>query len=291
MTPLKPYWPGPILGGMKVAPRIARRHPMRRADERSRRHDEHDDDNELDANDDVVGARGFVDADDEQCRNGGDDRHRRDIHQRAGRVPGPLGRIIGKWRLGIGRGNGNADILEKAHDIARPADRDGGSAKRVFEDQVPADDPGDDFAHGGVGVGVGAAGNRHRRSHLRIAEAGKGAGKRAKDKGQRDRRAGISRRGMSGQHENAGTDDGPDAERHEVDGGERALERHAVMRGQRLHFRLRGFRLQSRNRFAHPDFRHHGDPSACKPAAASAACCRLATRSSEKCSIASLNRR
>ena len=47
---------------------------------------------------------------------------------------------------------------------------------------------------------------------------------------------------MAGEHENAGADDRADAERDQVDGGEAALERHAVMGGERLHLRLFGFR-------------------------------------------------
>ena len=48
-------------------------------------------------------------------------------------------------------------VVQQADDVARPADRDGGRAHGVFEDQVPADDPGDELAQRRIGVGVGAA--------------------------------------------------------------------------------------------------------------------------------------
>ena len=199
--------------------------------------------------------------------------------------------VVGERRCGEVRRNDDAEILEEAHHVARPADGHRGGAERIFEDQVPADDPGDEFAHRGVGVGVGAAGDRHRRGHFRIAETGESAGKRAEHERQGDRRSGIGGGGMSGQHENAGADDGADAERDQVDRRQAALERHAVVRGQRLHLRLRGLRLQRRDRLSRPNFAHGVNSPVYKPTAASAACCRLATRSIEKFSIASLNSR
>ena len=56
-------------------------------------------------------------------------------------------------------------------------------ADGVFEDQVPADDPGDELAHGCVSVGVGAARDRNHRRQLRITETGEGA-----DDGDQDQR-------------------------------------------------------------------------------------------------------
>src|ERR1700685_43489 len=55
---------------------------------------------------------------------------------------------------------------------------------------------------------------------------------------------------MSGQHENAGTDNVADAERYQGESRETALERHAVVRGQLLDFGRFGFGLQAGNRFA-----------------------------------------
>jgi hypothetical protein len=55
---------------------------------------------------------------------------------------------------------------------------------------------------------------------------------------------------------NAGADNGADAERHQIERRQGALERHAVMRRQRLHLGFFSFRQQYRKRFAHPDIRH-----------------------------------
>ena len=62
---------------------------------------------------------------------------------------------------------------------------------------------------------------------------------------------------MAGENENAGADDGADTERDNVDGGETALERHAVMRGQLLHVRIGHFGLQYGNRFADEELGHN----------------------------------
>ena len=296
MTPLKPNWPGPVLGGMNAPVRIARRHPMPGAHERRGGADEHQNNDELDGNDDAVDASRFMNADDQQRRNPA-------ITTMAGTLmiapvvcqTRSVG-VIGKRRAGNRRRNDDAEILEKAHDVARPADGDGDGAERVFENQVPADDPGDEFAHCRVGIRVGAAGDRDRGCHFGIAKTGKSAGKGAEDEGQRDRRAGIGRGRMSGQDENAGADNGADAERRQVERRQGALERQTAMRRQRLHLRLFGFGLQCRHRFARPDIRHasfcipvHKPGCRSKPPPPCRLC--LATRSIEKCSIASLNRR
>src|SRR5580700_9374488 len=69
---------------------------------------------------------------------------------------------------------------------------------------------------------------------------------------------------MSGQHENAGTDNVADAERHQGESRKTALERHAVVRGQLLDFGRFGFGLQAGNRFADKIIGHRdarGEPT------------------------------
>src|SRR6185369_4274783 len=44
----------------------------------------------------------------------------------------------------------------KRFEIIRPADRDSDVTDGVFNDQIPADDPCDEFAERRVGIGVGA---------------------------------------------------------------------------------------------------------------------------------------
>src|SRR5579871_3925645 len=66
------------------------------------------------------------------------------------------------------------------------ADADGHVADGVLEDEVPADDPGDEFAHGGVGVGVSAAGNGDHRGEFGVADGSKAADDRDEDEGKGD---------------------------------------------------------------------------------------------------------
>ena len=68
-----------------------------------------------------------------------------------------------------------AEFLDEGDKVAGPADGDGGGGEEVFEDEVPADDPGKELAHGGIGVGVGAAGDGDHGGELRVAEAGEKA--------------------------------------------------------------------------------------------------------------------
>ena len=60
--------------------------------------------------------------------------------------------------------------------ITGEADRYGHVADHVFKNQVPADDPGKDFAEGCVGVSVGAAGDGDHRGQFGVAQSGKAAG-------------------------------------------------------------------------------------------------------------------
>ena len=151
-------------------------------------------DRDLDDDDDVVDPGRFVDADDQKGRHRHDDEHGRNIEDGAGAAPDAGRRVIGKRRACELVGDRDAEVAEEADDVAGPADGDGGRADRVFEDQVPADDPGDELAQRRIGIGVGAAGNRDDGGHLRVAEAGKGAGKAAKHEGECDGRAGVGRR-------------------------------------------------------------------------------------------------
>ena len=272
----------------EIARRVCRGHPMRRAHERCGDGDEHQNNDELDGDDHHVGSRRLTHPDNEHRRDRHDYKHRWNIEDGAGRMPSVRCRIIGERSAVKSGRHDNAEILEKAHHVARPADRNRGGAEHIFEDQIPADDPGDEFAQGRVGISVGAAGNRHRRRHLRVAQSGEDAGDRAKHERERDCWSGVGGSRMSGQHKNTGPDDGADAERDEVDCRQRTRERHLAMRDQRLGLRLFRLRLQHSNGFASPNTRHR--PSY-KPAAASAAAWRLPTRSMEKFSIASLKSR
>ena len=119
----------------------------------------------------------------------------------------------------------NAELVHERGEVAGPADRDRRRAEQVLENQVPADDPGDELAQRRVAVRVRAAGDRNHRRELRVAEPANRQPKPGEDEREHDGRPRVLRRGRSRQHEDAGADDRADAQQGEVERAERALER------------------------------------------------------------------
>src|SRR5262249_39916487 len=152
-----------------------------------------------------------------------DDEHSRNVKDGARAAPDAGCRIIGKRRGRKLVRDRDAKVAQKTHDVARPADGDCRRAERIFEDQVPADDPGDEFAKGGIGKGVGAPGDWDGRRHLRIAKTRKRASNPAKYEREGNGGTGVGGCGMTGEHENARPDDATDAERNEAPSRKRAL--------------------------------------------------------------------
>ena len=111
---------------------------IRRVDEAPADHDHREHDRHLQDDDQVVDPGGFLDAPDQQTRENREDHHGRDVHDS---------------RHAIGRGLKRRVIPlvrylhphehQHAVRILAPRNGDGGRADRVFEDQVPADDPGE----------------------------------------------------------------------------------------------------------------------------------------------------
>ena len=60
-------------------------------------------------------------------------------------------------------GNRDAEARDERLEIIAPADGDSDIADGVFDDQVPSDDPGNQFAERGIGIGICAAGDRNHR--------------------------------------------------------------------------------------------------------------------------------
>ncbi len=196
---------------------------------------------ELDEDDGGVEVRRFLDA---NHKNGGDDEDgekgeqieaRRGVRQR--------GKVNSLARQGDGRNpamiqehpdraRGIADlrreidavILEEGDQGAAPTGGHGCGSEGILEDQVPADDPGEDFAQGCVSVGVGRAGDGNQRSEFGITQAGKGTGDAGKNVGDDDGRSGVTRRSRTGEDEDSGANDGTHAQHDEVDGAKDTLE-------------------------------------------------------------------
>ena len=72
-------------------------------------------------------------------------------------------------------GDAHAEPFEHTIGIFTPGGGDGCSGNGVFEDEVPTDNPGDEFAHGCVGICIGTAGDRNHGGEFRVTETGKGA--------------------------------------------------------------------------------------------------------------------
>ena len=225
--------------------------------------DEQQHDGDFHHDNDVVEVGGFLDADHQQRRDdeddddrgqiedGGDMRQgggvgpeRLDLLRQAGAEGRPAslhfqprsqrgGQVdqLGAARRGKLRRHDDAEVAQEGDDIARPANRDGDGADGVFEDQVPADDPGKQFAQGGVAVGVGAASHRNQRGELAVAERREDRGQAGQHERKHHRRAGVLRRDRSREHEDARADNGADAQGGEVHRAERPVE---ALVGQRF---------------------------------------------------------
>src|SRR5689334_16905714 len=100
--------------------------------------------------------------------------------------------------------------------MSAPPDGYRGRAKRVFQNQVPPDDPRNQLTQGCVGVGVGAPSNRNQRGKFRIAETGEAAGNAGQHEGNQNTGPRELRRSLSGDHEYPGANDGSNAERDQI---------------------------------------------------------------------------
>ena len=134
------------------------------------------------------------------------------------------GRAIGHDHRVVGPGSQRvrkspADAGQEAIGITGPTHGHGAGGDRVFEDQRPADHPGDDFAEHGIRVGVGGAGDRHHRGDLGVDQCGQRADGAGDDEAVHHARAGLFS-GDGSQHEDTGADDGADTEHHQLEPAE-----------------------------------------------------------------------
>src|SRR5437667_5447196 len=96
--------------------------------------------------------------------------------------------------------------------VRGPAVRDRGGSDCVFKDQIPADDPGEEFTEGRVRVRVSRAGDRHHRSKLCVTERGEYTSESRHHKREHQGGAGAIVRGYTRQDENARADNRADTE-------------------------------------------------------------------------------
>lgn len=86
--------------------------------------------------------------------------------------------LIATAFVGGGRapvGHVEAEPGEEGGEVAGDADGHHGHDGNVFQDQVPADEPADDFPEGHISVGVGGAGAGDHAGELRLGQ-GRGRG-------------------------------------------------------------------------------------------------------------------
>ncbi len=118
-----------------------------------------------------------------------------------------------------------AGVVQQRADVARPADGHHRRAERELQDQVPADDPGGQFAQGGVGEGVRGAGHRDGGGELGVAQRGERADDSGDDEREGDGGSRVVLGDGAGQYEDAGADDDADAEDGQVQCRQGFLER------------------------------------------------------------------
>src|SRR6202034_2568770 len=110
----------------------------------------------------------------------------------------------------------NVKLLQEAIKVTGPSGGNGGSAKGIFQAEVPADDPGHKLSQRGIAVGVCGYGDGDDVGKLRVAQSRKGARESCDDKAERHVRARSQGCGLSGERKDAGADDCSNAECNEV---------------------------------------------------------------------------
>lgn len=118
-------------------------------------------------------------------------------------------------------GDDQAGSAHQRLEVVGPTDGYRHVAHGVFDDQVPADHPGDQFAQRGVGIGVGRPRNGHQRGEFGVAQGHEGADHRRQHEGEHEPRAGsqpvyVSRRRRADGGEDARSDDGADAQQRDL---------------------------------------------------------------------------
>ena len=170
-------------------------------DEEQSGHDHQQHDGQLDRDEDEVDLRGDLDPD---ADDGGEDQH-------DGRGDQVVALAVGPAR------DRDPRLAHDVREVRRPAHRHRAGAQGQLQDQVPADDPGDELAQACVGERVGRTSHRHRARELRVAERRQRTREAREDERQRHRRPGLLTRRLAREHEDPGADDHPDPEDGQLD--------------------------------------------------------------------------
>ena len=92
--------------------------------------------------------------------------------------------------------------IQQLDEVIGPSRRHGAGAHGVFEREVPADDPGEDFAERRISIGVSAARERNHGRKLRIAQSCEGAAQAGENEREHQPWSGIVR-AQSGENEDS----------------------------------------------------------------------------------------
>jgi len=103
-----------------------------------------DDDCEFNDHNGIVEVGGFTNANDEESRHGQTNKDGREIEE--GSTLGPDTMVEDEGGGAKSGGDVQAEIMKEFDGIAGPANGDSRRGEEVFEDQIPADDPGQKFA-------------------------------------------------------------------------------------------------------------------------------------------------
>src|SRR5579875_3646732 len=113
------------------------------------------------------------------------------------------GYFVQRFKRGVAPLIGYGAVQEVVQ-IFAPGNGYGGSAKGIFHNQCPANDPCNQFAHGYIRISVGTTRNGNHSCKFGITKSGKGAANGRNYKGQGNSRAGCFGRGCGGTYKQAG---------------------------------------------------------------------------------------
>ena len=108
--------------------------------------------------------------------------------------------------------------MEEFDGVAGPTDRHRGGGEEIFQNQIPADDPGKELTQGGVSVGIGATRRGDHGGVFGVAEAGKEAAHPRDGEGEDKGGARVLGSGRAGENKDSGSDNGSNPQKNQLPG-------------------------------------------------------------------------